>query len=422
MDRYNLISLFGLFAMLVVAWSLSEHRKAVNWRLLAWGVGLQFVFGAFVFLVPAGKILFQRINDLVIWLLKPAGVGIEFVFGPLALGPDQKGSVGFILATQALPLIIFVSALMSLLYYCRIMPLVIEAFAYVFTRLMRVSGAEALCAASNIFVGVESATVIRPYLKKMTRSELCVVLTTGMATVASNVLGLYVVALGGRFPAIAGHLVSASVLSALAALMMAKLLVPEREEPRTLGVAVRVHYDRESSLFEAIINGAEVGMKLVLGIAALLIAVLGLVALVNAALGHFWTGGSLERLFGYACCPFTYAMGVPWEDVPRVAAIIGERVIKTEVASYFDLAAAADSLQPRSVIIATYALCGFAHFASVAIFVGGTAAIVPERKKDLAQVAWRALLAATLACFMTACIAGVFTFGDQASAVLQGLR
>jgi CNT family concentrative nucleoside transporter len=285
---------------------------------------------------------------------------------------------------------------------------------------MRLSGAESLSTASNIFVGVESALTIRPYLRDMTPSELCTVLTAGMATVASNVLAVYVFSLQQQFPTIAGHLISASFLSAPAALIMSKLIYPETDVPQTLGARVQPYYERERSLFEAIIQGANAGVKLVVGIVALLIAVLGLVAIIdlgltavgdqlNALLGVqiIW---SLKGLLGYAFYPLTLILGVPLADAAMVAQIIGGRMIVTEVIAYQELAQAIDQgvLQhPRSILITTYALCGFAHVASMAIFVGGVAALIPERTNTVAALGVRALVAATLACLMTACVAGL---------------
>lgn len=428
----NLISLLGLFVLPALTWAVFSRRAPVNWRLLGWGIGLQALFAWFIFQVPAGVQVFLWVNDAVVRVLGAASAGSQFVFGTLAIPPGGKGpggeaSLGFILAFQAFPTIVFFSALMAVLYHLRIMPLLVRGFALVFTKLMRVSGAESLSAASNIFVGVESTLTIKPFLETMTRSELCVVLTAGMATVASNVLALYVFCLQKQFPNIAGHLVSASVLSAPAALIMAKLVVPEKEQPRTLGRAVQPYWEADSSLFEAIIRGANDGLKLVLGIVALLLAVLGLVALADLALvwcgGHFnvWFGWhidwSLRALLGWLFYPFALLTGVHPEDARLVGRIVGERVVATEVAGYQDLAAAlAQGLvkHPRSAIIATYSLCGFAHLAAVAIFVGGTAALAPSRTKDLAALGLRALIAATLACLMTGCAAGAFA-GDSAS-------
>lgn len=424
-QMYNLISFIGVFVLMAFAWLVSTNRKAVNRRAIIWGTALQFIFAAFIFLVPAGSKLFLFINDAVVKVLDSATAGTKFLFGRLALSPGTKNdmgeeSIGFILAFQALPTIVFFSSLMGALYYAGVMPRLIGMFSRFFTRFMRISGAEALCTASNIFVGIESATTVRPYLSGMTRSELCTILTAGMATIASSVMALYVFILQSKFPTIAGHLVSASILSAPAAVVMSKLLVPETETPKTLGLRVSVDYERESSLMEAVINSANAGMRLVLGIAAMLLALLGLVALADAALGYLGSGvngilninfdWSLKGILGYVFYPFTILTGVPPSDAARIAGIIGERVIATEVKSYQDLYGliASGSIKPRSLVIATYALCGFAHIPSLAIFTGGVAALAPERSRDLAALGLRALLAATLACLMTAGVAGVF--------------
>jgi CNT family concentrative nucleoside transporter len=436
MNSYNLISFAGIFILAGVAWALSADRRNVNWRVIGWGIGLQLLIAWFIFDVPAGAKVFLVVNDVVVKILDSAGEGARFVFGRLALGPGQVGkdgaeSLGFILAFQAFPTIIFFSALIAILYYVGIMPLVIKGFAWIFTRLMRVSGAESLATASNIFVGVESNLTIKPHLATLTASELCTVLTAGMATVASNVLALYVLTLQKQFPTIAGHLISASLLSAPAALLMSKLLLPESGKPVTLGLNVEPYYERESSLFEAIINGANAGLRMIAGIVALLIAVLGLVALVDLVLSGIGdsmnpmlgTEGrwSLSGLFGYVFYPLTLVLGVPPSDAGVVSRIIGERLIVTEVAAYGDLAAAMENglLQhPRSAVIATYALCGFAHVASMAIFVGSVCALAPQCTKGIGPIAVRALIAATLACLMTACVAG--TFFTEGSILLGG--
>jgi CNT family concentrative nucleoside transporter len=428
---YNLISFAGIFILMAFAWALSSNRNIVNWRVILWGCVLQLAFALLIFVVPAGAELFMLINDALVKVIDVASAGIRFLFGRLALPPgttDEWGgeSLGFIFAFQAAPTIIFFASLMAILYYIGLMPRLIRVFSKIFTKLMGVSGAESLCTSSNIFVGIESATTVRPYLEKMTQSELCTILTAGMATIASSVLAIYIMILQNQFPAIAGHLVSASFLSAPAAIVMSKLLLPETEKPETLGMDIKPYHEKESSLIEASINGANAGLKLVAGIISLLIAFLGLVALVDflfmgaGAEVNIFIGlnidWSLKGLLGYVFYPFTLIIGVPPADASEIAKIIGERAIVTETKSYMDLATLISDgalSHPRSAFIATYALCGFAHIASLAIFVGGIAALVPKRTSDLSAVGPRALLAATLACLMTASVAGTFFSGGS---------
>jgi len=436
MDIYNLVSFLGIFILIGFAWIFSSDKKNMNWKVIIWGVGLQILIALFIFVIPAGTKLFLVLNNVVIKVLDSASAGARFVFGRLALAPGQiseagETSLGFILAFQAFPTIIFFSALIAILYFFNIMPLVIRGFAYVFTKLMRISGTESLVAASNIFVGVESNLTVKPYLNDMTRSEICTILTAGMATVASNVLALYVFSLKSQFPTIAGHLISASLLSAPAALVMSKVILPEKETPKTLGMHIRPYYEKEKTLFEAIINGANAGVKMIVGIVALLIAILGLVSLVDLFLSTLGTkinslfgfqiDWSLKGIMGYIFYPFTLILGIPPSDAGIISKIIGERAIVTEVVAYKDLATALgkDLLQhPRSAVITTYALCGFAHLASMAIFAGGVAALTPNKIRTIAEVALRALIAATLACLLTACIAG--TFFTKGSILLGG--
>jgi CNT family concentrative nucleoside transporter len=426
MELYNLVSFVGIFVIAGFAWLCSNNRKVVNWRVIIWGISLQLVFAFFIFVLPIGTKLFLLVNDIVVTVLDSATEGTKFVFGRLALSPgttnaDGETSLGYFLAFQGLPTVIFFAALVSALYYLKIMPLVIRGFARIFTKLMRISGAESLCASSNIFVGVESALVVKPHLKDMTKSELTTILAAGMGTIASTVLAIYVFFLQDQMPTIAGHLVSASVLSAPAAVVMAKLIFPETEKPKTLGLDVKPHYEREDNLILAIIDGANTGLKYLFGIVALLIAFLGILALLDVILGWFgghlngWFGWSMDwsfkSLLGYVAYPFTLLLGIPPADAFEIAKIIGERTVATEVASYKDLSQliAQGVLQhPRSAIITSYALCGFAHVASLAIFVGGIGALAPQRMKDLSRLGFRALLAATLACLMTGAVAGVF--------------
>jgi CNT family concentrative nucleoside transporter len=428
MDMYNLVSFFGIFILIGLAYLISADKRNMNWRVIIWGIVIQVALALFIFVFPVGSKIFLFLNNLVVKVLESSLAGAEFVFGKLALPPgylSESGekSMGSILAFQAFPTIIFFSALISILYYFNIMQLIIKGFAYVFTKLMRISGAESLCAASNIFVGIESTITIKPYLSRMTRSELATVLTAGMATVASNVLAIYIFSLQEQFPTIAAHLISASLLSAPAALVMSKIIIPESESPETLGEQVEVHYEKESSFFESIISGANSGVKLIVGIVALLIAVLGLVALIDLILGALGMkinaliginmNWSLKGFLGYIFYPLTLIIGVPPSDAFLIAQVIGERAIVTEVPAYQHLAVIMGDkllMHPRSAVIATYALCGFAHIASMAIFIGGISALVQEKRKVLAKVGFRALIAATLACLMTASVAGTFFF------------
>jgi CNT family concentrative nucleoside transporter len=428
---HNLVSFAGIFLLMGIAWLFSANRKVVNVRVVLWGTVLQLLLALFIFVVPAGSRAFLAVNDVVVKVLDSAQAGTRFVFGRLALPPGTRNeageeSLGFVLAFQALPAIVFFASLMGALYYLGVMPRLVRFFSRIFTRLMRISGAESLSVSSNIFVGVEANMTVLPHLARMTRSELCTILAAGMATTASNVLALYVFLLRGQFPAIAGHLVSASILSAIAAIVMSKIVLPETEEPETLGADVAPHYEKESTVFEAVINGANEGVKMIVGIVALLLAFLGIVALADSMLAagggavNGWTGlkvdWSLSGLLGYVGYPFAVMIGVPLQDAAAVARLIGERAVLTEVKAYQDLAAMLASgaiKDPRSAVLAAYALCGFAHVASLAIFVGGTAALVPSRTKDLSAVGLRALLAATLACLMTAAVAGTFYTGGS---------
>ncbi|MEK6302162.1 MAG: nucleoside transporter C-terminal domain-containing protein [Acidobacteriota bacterium] len=425
----HFVSAAGFLVFAGIAWLLSTDRRRVAWKTVAWGLSLQLAIGLLIFKLPVTHRVFLWLNDAVLALLSASKAGTSFLFGPLAASPGEPGSIGFILIFQVLPVAIFFSAFTATLYHLRVLQWVVHLFAKVFHRTLGISGAEALCGAANIFVGVESSLVIRPYLDKMTRSELLSVLTTGMATVASSTLGIYVAFLTGVFPEIAGHLLSASVLSIPAAFVVAKLLVPETGKPETLlGVPPEDESARAGNLMSAIIQGAMDGLKLAAGISAVLIAVLGLVALGDKALalGSSWVGMSeplsLVRILSWVFYPFSYLLGLKPEDVPVASRLLGERVILTEVVSYQDLSqliANGTVTDPRTVVILSYALCGFAHVASVAIFVGGTAALAPSRRDDLAALGWRALLAATLATLMTACVAGIFSTGESVTILNQ---
>ncbi len=417
-----IVSAIGFVVLTGLAWLCSGNRRAIAWRTVFWGLGLQLVIGLLVFRLPGSRQLFLGLNAAVLALLDSSKSGTRFLLGPLAANPGEPGSIGFILAFQVLPVVIFFSAFTAVLYHLRLLQPLVWLFARIFHRTLGISGAEALYGASQIFVGIESALMVRPYLERMTRSEFLMLLTTGMCNVASSTLGLYVAFLQGVFPHIAGHLLSASVLSIPAGVVMAKMILPETQVPETL-----IHLPpidptlRSSNLMSAIVVGATDGLKLAGGIAALLIAMLGLVALVDwgLLLPSAWLSLpqslTLATIFGWVFYPLTVLLGIPLADVPTAARLLGERVLLTEVVAYQEMARLASAgafAEPRSVVILSYALCGFAHVASVAIFVGGMVALVPMRRDEIASLGWRALLAATLATLMTACIAGMFTTGE----------
>lgn len=404
------------------AWIFSSDKRRINYRVIFWGLLFQFLFAILIFRFPATIAVFRWLNGAVIKMLSFAKKGSFFLFGPLAVSPGESvegigKSIGFILAFQALPTIIFFSAFMAFLYHIRLMPLIIRGFSFIFTKLMRISGAESLCTSSNVFVGIESAFTIRPYIDSMTPSELCTILTAGMATIASSILALYVSFLYNEFPMIAGHLISASIISAPAAIIMSKLIYPEMEKPPTLGKIVKDKYIPASNWVEAIIRGSTEGVKLCVGIIALLLSFLGFLAMFNWLIGRAGVlfnldyALTLEKILGFIFYPISYIIGIPPQDIPNISKLLGERMIVTELVAYKDLAFMIKTgaiTNVRSITIATYALCGFAHIASLAIFVGGISTLAPKRTKDLARLGFRALLAATLACLMTAAVCGTF--------------
>ena len=421
MDSQQIIALFGIAVFTFISWLLSRDTKRVNYRLLFWGFAFQFLFALFVFQTATGKNLFGGINTIVIAIVDAALEGPKFVFGSLAdPAISSQNGVGFLLFFQGLATILVISALLAILYHVGIMTLILKLFSIVFSKLTRISGAESLAASANIFVGNESLLAIRPCLPKLTRSELCVVLACCMATISANVIGLYVGALRDVFPSIAGHLVSATILMVPAAVILAKLAVPETEIPETLGVRVDPHFERENSFIEAVLAGGETGFKMIVGITSMLIAVVGLLAIANVFVG--WCGNQVNPLWGltgtwsiqgavaYIFYPFVWLMGVPVVDVPTVTHLLGTRMIATEVPAYFMLSQliAENAIEPRSAVIAAYALCGFTHIPSLAIYVGGAVALAPNRKSDIAAVAWKALFIATLACLLTGTMAGLF--------------
>jgi CNT family concentrative nucleoside transporter len=427
---HHAVSVAGFLIFAGIAWLLSSNRRQIAWKTICWAVALQLVIGFIIFRLPGSQRILLWLNDAVLVLLNASRSGSVFLFGPLAAGPGESGSLGFILVFQVLPVVIFFAAFTAMLYHLRVLQIFVRLFAKLFHRTMKISGAESLSSAANIFVGIESTLVIRPYLEKMTRSELLLILVTGLGTVASSTLGVYVAFLSGVFPQIAGHLISASILTIPACVITAKLLIPETETPETLAaVPPEDESARSKNLISSIIEGAMDGLKLAAGVSALLIAILGIVALVDKILGagSSWLGMneplSFVRILSWCFYPFAFLLGLQTSDVPIAARLLGERVILTEVFSYNHLAQSISSGQitdPRTVVILSYALCGFAHVAAMAIFVGGTAALAPSRRDDLAGLGVRALLAATLATLMTGCVAGIFSNGAGVSLFRPG--
>src|SRR6185503_12839963 len=363
---HHAVSVVGFIVFTGFAWLLSSNRRKVAWKTIAAGVALQMLIGLVIFRFPFSHRILLWLNDAVLALLNATKSATVFLFGPLAASPGEPGSIGFILVFQVLPVVIFFAAITSMLYHLRVLQLFVRLFAKLFHRTMRISGAESLSSAANIFVGVESALVIRPYLAKMTRSELLLILTTGLATVASSSLGVYVAFLSPLFPGVAGHLLSASILAIPASVVVSKLLVPETETPETLAaVPPDDDSNRSRNLIGALIEGAMEGVKLAAGICALLIAILGVVALIDKLLfvGSSWFGMSeplsFVRILSWVFYPFAYLLGLQSGDVPMAARLLGERVILTEVVSYNHLAQLISSGQvtdPRTVVILSYAL------------------------------------------------------------------
>jgi len=428
MSALNLVSLLGCVTLGLLAWVLGGRRRPVPWRTVRGSAVLLLGLGAVVFLVPFTRTVFVWLNDLVNAVLASSGRGSEFLFGPLAMGPGQstgagEPSVGFVLATQVLPQVIFFASMMAVLYHLGLIQPFVRFFGRLFHHTLRLSGAEALAGASNIFFGVESAAAVRPYLERMTRSELLTVLTCAMSTVASTTLAIYVLFLGEVFPQIAGHLLSASVLSIPAAALISKLMLPEDGRPETAGIVPDLDQGKPyGNSIAALAAGAWDGLRLAAGIATLLIAVLGVVGVIDLALEWITTpladglGGpvTLSRLLGWIFTPLAWLLGVEGQDVSAAGRLLGERLVMTEIVAYRNLGtlAAEQAVSQRSLLILSYALCGFTHIASVGIFVGGIAALAPSRRDDLTAVALRALAAATLATLMTGALAGLFYTGQ----------
>ena len=421
----RLVSLGGIAVMLALCCACSRDRRAIPWRLVGTGLLLQAVLG-FVFLSwDAGNAGLQAMGRGVDAFLRLAQGGTEFVFGPLASAAAVEGAFGrgaFVLAFAVLPTLIFFSAFMAVLYHLGVMPWVVRQMARGTRWLLGTSGSESLSACANVFVGqTEAPLLVRPYLRGMTMSELHAVMVGGFATIAGSVFALYVAFVGGDDPAararIAGHLMVASVMAVPAGLVVSKMLWPETERSQTLGTVAPIETEGYANVVEAAAAGAGDGLKLALNVGAMLIAFLGLVAVLNAGLGLVHGELTVQWLLSVACWPIAAVMGVPWQDTGRLAELLGTKLMLTELVAYKQLGPMIQHQQitPRTAMIASFALCGFANVASVAVQIGGLGALAPERRTDLARLGLRTMFAGALATCLTACVAGVLAADGGAS-------
>ncbi|CAH2215187.1 NupC/NupG family nucleoside CNT transporter [Tepidibacter aestuarii] len=405
MERF--ISLIGIFVLLGICYLISENKKKIDIKLVGMGIGMQVLFAFLILKTGAGRAVFEKLSEFVTVLLDFTKAGSSFLFGGLV---SDINSFGFIFAFQVLPTIIFFSSLMSVLYHLGVMQFIIKYIAGFMAKLMGTSGAESLSAAANIFVGqTEAPLVIKPYIEKMTRSELNAIMIGGMATVAGGVMAGYV-----GMGVDAGHLIAASVMSAPAALVAAKIIVPETEEPVTKG---NVEFEVEkvdANIIDAAARGASEGLQLALNVAGMLLAFVALIAMVNGGIEAVGSavgihGLTLETILGYACAPLAYIMGIPSQDIVTAGSLLGQKTVINEFVAYANLSEhiANGTLQPRTITILTYALCGFANFSSIAVQLGGIGGLAPKRRGELAQLGIKALVGGTVAAFLTASIAGM---------------
>ena len=427
--------LAGLIFILGVAFLLSGNRKAVDWRLVLTGITIQIIFGLLIGKVEEARLAFQFIGDKFVYFLSFAQRGAEFLFGDLARNsvnnPDVKHNLGFLFAFQALPNVIFISAITAGLYYVGLLQKIVYGFAWVMAKTMRLSGAESLSTAANIFMGqTEAPLLVRPFIPNMTKSELHCLMVGGMATIAGSVLGAYVSFLGGGDPAeqakFASYLLSASIMNAPAAIVLAKIFMPETE-PEKIDRALKVNKEKiGANLVDSLASGAADGLKLALNIGAMLLAFIAIIYAVNWVLVDFigaftglnefvvsstngtFKGFSLQYILGQVFRVFAFAMGVEWGDTLQVGSLLGQKMVINEFVAYLDLAnmKAAGLINEKSILISTYALCGFANFSSIAIQIGGIGGMAPGRQGDLSKLGLRAMIAASLATMMTATIAG----------------
>src|SRR5579863_10000866 len=405
----RLTGILGLATMLGLAYLMSSNRRAIKVKTILWGLSLQVLFAFFALKFTLGEHILSVAGDGVKKLLSYAFVGSEFVFGPLGA---EKSSVGFIFAFQVLPTIIFIAAFFALLYYLRVMQFIIRIAAWVMQRVMGASGAESLNVAASIFMGqTEAPLTIRPFLPDLTRSELMTVMTSGMAHVSGGIMAAYI-----AFGIDPKHLLSAVIMTAPGTLLMAKMLVPETEQAKTAGKVImsaeEEKTEKEENLLGAIARGTTDGLHLALNIAAMLISFLALIALINGIFGGIhnhagWFPNSLEQVFGYLFWPIAWVIGIPRHDCLTIGNLLGTRMVLNELVAFSMLGDKKAVLDPRSVTIATFALCGFANLSSIGIQIGGIGALAPNKRGELARLGFRAMLAGTMANLMSASIAGM---------------
>ena len=416
MDR--LIGILGILAILGLAYIISNDRNKIDKKLIFWGISLQLFFALLILKVPGGKFVFNSIDIFIKKILDFSVEGSKFLFGNLAddsLYFPSDGSwpgFGFQFAFLVLPTVIFFSSIMSVLYHIGFMQKIIKQISKLMQKTMGTSGAETTSISANIFVGqTEAPLVIKPFISKMTNSELMAIMTGGFATVAGGVMAAYVLMLSKTIPGIAGHLMAASIMSAPAALVIAKIIYPETNSPETAKGDIELSkVSDDGNFLESIGNGATEGMKLALNIAAMLIAFISIIALLNWALGLISFGStilSIELILGYLFMPLAFLMGAPWSEAHILGSLMGQKLVLTEFIAYGNLASLGDSVSTKTATIAAYALCGFANFASIGIQLGGIGSIAPERKKDLAKLVMKAMIGGALASWLTATIAGI---------------
>jgi CNT family concentrative nucleoside transporter len=406
MGRFT--GVLGILTILSLAYLFSTSRRSIRLKTIAWGLGLQLALGLFVLRVKSGEWLFQKLGNGAKKLLDFSYVGSSFVFGDLG---TNHSSLGLIFAFQVLPTIIFIAAFFAVLYHLGVMQIIIRGAAWLMTIIMGASGAESLNVAASIFMGqTEAPLTIRPFLPKLTKSELMTVMTSGMAHISGGMMAAYM-RVGG---ADAKHLLTAVIMTAPGTLLMAKMLVPETEQPLTAGRVELPPMEKESNVLGAIARGTVDGLHLALNVAAMLITFLALLALVNAIMGWIhlhigWFPYSLQQVFGWVFAPVAWLIGIPWHDAPTIGNLLGTRMVLNEFVAFAQLGTLKDALDPRSFTIATFALCGFANFSSIGIQIGGIGALAPEQRSQLAKFGIRAMLAGTMANLMSASIVGIFS-------------